>query len=133
MSDTATTRELIGRRRGQILVHRFLYYVLNVSLISDFEYDIWERELQALVEENPDIAATARYAEECPVGKVGSSNLDDYPRNLQCVAMSLAEYNPITNPEWWARVSAMMEELKARPAEIVPPPIDDGEQVGLFG
>lgn len=131
MSDVATIRELIGRRRGQILVHRFLYYVLNTSLISDFEYDIWERELQTLVEENPDIAATARYAEECPVGKVGSSALEDYPRNLQCVAYSLAQYNPVTNPEWWAKTQVMMA-TKADAADSGPV-IADGEQAGLFG
>jgi len=84
-----TAAELITRRRKQLLVHRFCYYVRAESLIDDLTYDIWERELRQAVEENKELAATLPYADDCPLTCVGSSNLSDYPRELQHVADSL--------------------------------------------
>lgn len=40
--------ELINRRRRQILVHSYLYYQCNTSLIQDFKFDAWCRELVQL-------------------------------------------------------------------------------------
>ena|SRR5690606_14880802 len=50
-------RELINRRRRQILVHSCLYYRLNSTLWSDHQYDEKARELQKLQEQYPKIAS----------------------------------------------------------------------------
>jgi len=97
--------EQILRRRKQCLVHRYLYYVANDPQVTDQQYDLFERELRQLVAQNPDIAATVPYDDECPSKCVGSSNLWDYPRELQMVAESLRVYN-MENLDWWAMVSA---------------------------
>lgn len=60
MTDIA---ELIHRRRHQILIHSCLYYRLNTSLISDYTFDKWARELAELQESNPEIAKQGVYAE----------------------------------------------------------------------
>lgn len=95
----------ILRRRKQCLVHRFIYYVRSESMIDDRTYDFWQKELDTLVHQYPDIAATVAYADDCPSRKVGSSNLWDYPRELQHAGDSLLEYNP-GNLEWWSRVTS---------------------------
>lgn len=48
--------ELINRRRWQVLVHSFLYYRMNTSIVSDQQYDVWARELADLQTKYPDIA-----------------------------------------------------------------------------
>lgn len=56
-------KELIERRRRQILVHSYLYYRKNVNIIDDYTFDMWSKELVELTEKYPDIAAEAVYAD----------------------------------------------------------------------
>lgn len=53
--------EKITRRRKQILVHSFIYYRLNSSVISDHKFDKWCNELVELQNENPELAANCEY------------------------------------------------------------------------
>ncbi|MDQ0976657.1 hypothetical protein QFZ31_006709 [Neobacillus niacini] len=46
--------EWANRRQRQILVHSFLYYQLNESIISDHTFDQWSKELAKWIKENPD-------------------------------------------------------------------------------
>lgn len=85
-------KQQIERRRKQLLVHRFVYYVRGESLITDFQYDMWERELRELVTKYPEVATRALYDDDCPTKVVGSSNLWDYPRELQYVGDSLIAF-----------------------------------------
>ena len=48
--------EKISRRRRQILVHSIIYYRLGDSIVSDFKWAEWAKELCALQEQYPDIA-----------------------------------------------------------------------------
>lgn len=57
-------RELITRRRRQILVHSVIYYRLNDNLISDSEWSEWALELENLQNKYPKIAAKCPYAED---------------------------------------------------------------------
>jgi NAD-dependent DNA ligase len=61
MDDIAS---LIRRRRRQILVHSCMYYRLNESIIPDYVYDGWARELAALHTQYPEIASQVEFAEE---------------------------------------------------------------------
>jgi hypothetical protein len=62
--DDARILELINRRRRQILVHSFLYYQLNESIISDHTFDMWCKELVELQEKYPHIAEKGVFARE---------------------------------------------------------------------
>jgi NAD-dependent DNA ligase len=83
---------LIKKRRLQILVARFLYYVRSESLVTDAVYDAWENELKRLVAAHPDIANAQPYASMCPSRTVGSSIQDDYPRAVEQLAESLLKH-----------------------------------------
>jgi NAD-dependent DNA ligase len=56
-------KELINRRRRQILVHSYLYYRRNTNIIDDYTFDKWSKELADLQEKHPAIAAECVYAE----------------------------------------------------------------------
>ncbi|OYD08569.1 DNA ligase LigA-related protein [Paludifilum halophilum] len=63
---TKSTNEILGlirRRRRQVLIHSFLYYRMNTSIVSDGQYDGWARELAELQTKYPEIAAEVEYAE----------------------------------------------------------------------
>lgn len=54
-------RELIQRRRLQIIVHSCLYYKLNTSLVSDQKWQEWANELVVLQSEYPQISKNLDY------------------------------------------------------------------------
>ena len=61
--ESAEITALIKRRRLQILVHSAIYYRFNESIISDFTYDAWSKELAELQKQYPKEAAQAPHAE----------------------------------------------------------------------
>lgn len=60
---TAQIKELINRRRRQVLVHSVIYYKLNENLIDDATWSKWALELEELQNRYPKIAAA------CPLAK----------------------------------------------------------------
>ena len=64
MNDVEKIRELINRRRRQILVHSVIYYRMNDNLISDDQWAKWALELETLQNDYPEIASTCAYAED---------------------------------------------------------------------
>ena len=64
MNDVEKIRELINRRRRQILVHSVIYYRMNDNLISDDQWAKWALELETLQNDYPEIANTCVYAED---------------------------------------------------------------------
>jgi hypothetical protein len=56
--------ELITRRRRRILVHSFLYYRLNESIIEDYIFDLWSKELAELQKQYPEESAKSIYAKD---------------------------------------------------------------------
>ena len=63
MSDEQV-RELITRRRRQVLVHSIIYYELDDCIISDHQWQDWADELAKLQQQYPDIAFDCPWAEE---------------------------------------------------------------------
>lgn len=57
--DKNEIKELIERRRKQLLVHSIIYYRMNESLISDSKWASWALELEALTKKYPEIAKEA--------------------------------------------------------------------------
>lgn len=55
--------ELINRRRRQVLVHSYLYYKSDTSIISDFTFDTWCKELVQLHNDHPKESSKAVFQE----------------------------------------------------------------------
>lgn len=68
-------KELIQRRRLQILVHSCIYYILDESIISDSTWSAWAAELVELQQRYPEIAETACWHEAFS-GFDGSTGFD---------------------------------------------------------
>lgn len=56
-------RELIERRRRQVLVHSVIYYKFNANVVTDAVWASWALELEELQARYPEIAEDAWYAE----------------------------------------------------------------------
>jgi hypothetical protein len=69
-------RELIHRRRRQVLVHSILYYRYDSPLISDATFDSWARELAALQKAHPELAEEVAYMRERFRGFTGNTGYD---------------------------------------------------------
>ena len=55
-------KDLINQRRSQMLVHSYLYYGLDESIVDDQTFDKWARELVKLQDDYPDVASKCIYA-----------------------------------------------------------------------
>ena len=65
----------IQQRRYQILVHSYLYYELNTTIVSDSKWSEWAVELANLQVENPELAELVIFASAFR-GFDGSSGYD---------------------------------------------------------
>jgi len=59
-----TITEKISQRRRQILVHSCLYYHMDTSIIDDFTFDKYAKELKELVNQYPKEAGMAALVNE---------------------------------------------------------------------
>jgi len=54
-------KELIRRRRAQMLIHSCIYYELDDCIVSDHRWQKWADELQKLQHDNPDCCNISFY------------------------------------------------------------------------
>jgi hypothetical protein len=82
---------LIIRRRRQFLVHSFLYYMLDESIIDDTTYDRWCVELVNLQRKHPDLAASLPYHDICSQldESASGSYIKNYPPEIVSTAFHL--------------------------------------------
>lgn len=57
-------KELIKRRRRQVLVHSYIYYILNDNIITDAQWSAWAEELEQLQKDYPQEASEVELYEE---------------------------------------------------------------------
>lgn len=62
--DKSDIKNLIRRRRGQMLVHSYLYYWMDSPIISDDQWQAWADELETLQRDNPDCLTIGYYDKE---------------------------------------------------------------------
>ena len=72
----------ITELRGVLRFHEHRYYILNDPLISDFEYDILYKQLEALEKENPDLIAP-----DSPTQRVAKGLTKEFPTVQHLVPM----------------------------------------------
>lgn len=77
-------RNIITRRRIQILVHSCLYYDMDEPIIQDHVFDQWSQELVILQNKYPDIAKHCDYAKAFSDFD-GSTGFDLPHHNLEIV------------------------------------------------
>lgn len=56
--------EKIQRRRRQLLVHSYIYYVLDDNIVSDATWSKWAKELAELQSKYPNMSKKIPYAEQ---------------------------------------------------------------------
>lgn len=86
--------ELIGQRRRQLLVHSYIYYAMDDTIIDDHTYDGFSRELIQLQKDYPDIAKKAPYAADFKDFQMGDSYALPY-RNPEIVNSAMRLVNRI--------------------------------------
>jgi hypothetical protein len=62
--DPGTIEERIHHLRRIVLIHSILYYRFDESVISDYQFDSWSRELAALQQNNKDASERVIYYRE---------------------------------------------------------------------
>ncbi len=121
-----TIHDTINTLRKELNDHNYRYYVLDDPLISDVEYDVLLRELQALEEENPELITA-----DSPTQRVGARPLEAFGTIQHRIPMmSLA--NAMSTDEILAFHEQIMRRLGIeRHIEYVVEPKLDGLAVEL--
>ncbi|MBX9686904.1 MAG: NAD-dependent DNA ligase LigA [Candidatus Obscuribacterales bacterium] len=104
--DRAEAVKRIEELKRDIVHHRFLYYVLDKPQISDADFDLLFRELQALEAEHPDLLTA-----DSPTQTVGAQPSTDFKQIRHRVPM-LSLANAMGNDDldkWQERLSRILE------------------------
>ena len=80
-ADNLTTHD-IEQLREVLWFHEYRYYILNDPLISDYEYDLLYKQLEALEKENPDLIVP-----NSPTQRVGKGLTKEFPTVQHLVPM----------------------------------------------
>lgn len=91
MTQDLKAREEIWRRQQQFLIHSFLYYKLDESIVSDHHYDWLCKRLVELTESFSEEARELPYYDICRgVGANGSGYyIKEYPGSIRTTALRL--------------------------------------------
>ena len=82
----------IKQRRLQILIHGYIYYELHNNIISDYQWDIWKRELCILQKAFPDISRKTIYYKEFSNINQGKNIIFRYDSYVKNKAKFLLKY-----------------------------------------
>ena len=118
----------IAKLRDDLRKHNHLYYVFAQPVISDRDYDMMMKELEALETEHPEFAS-----DDSPSKRVGGAPLDGFDNVPHAVPMiSLSNtYNREEVREWEERIRKLLPaDLAATMTYVVEPKID-GAAVSL--
>jgi len=123
-------KKRIEELREQLRKHNHLYYVLAQPVISDREYDMMLKELEALEEQHPELAS-----EDSPSKRVGGAPLDGFDNVPHAVPMiSLSNtYNREEVREWEERIRKLLPDdlLSTTAMTYVVEPKIDGAAISL--
>ena len=78
--------EIINRYMNQILVHSYLYEVCNVSIISDYEWDLRAKKLVKLIQEHRDIASKLPYYDQFKGWHGDTASTFKFDKTIECRA-----------------------------------------------
>lgn len=83
----------ILQRRKQIVIHSMIYYRMGTSIVDDYTFDKWARELVSLQKDYPQESKNTKYYEEFKDWD-GTTGMNFWQDNLIATAMWLiAEHN----------------------------------------
>lgn len=112
--------------RNQLSYHNYLYHVLNSPTISDYEYDLMMRELQALEAEHPELVTV-----DSPTQRVGGHPVERFVRVPHPTPiLSLANaFDADEVRAWFERISKL--EARVIETDFIAEPKLDGLTVVL--
>lgn len=84
-----SVRERIRQRRRQMLVHSYIYYELDKSIISDSKWSMWAKELARLQSEYPKESSEVEFSEEFADWDGSTGAFLNFPGFVRTVAMRL--------------------------------------------
>lgn len=93
-----TMQDLINYTQRKIIVHSYIYYELNNSVISDREYDALCKKLVSLKNEYPDLWITSEYYKQFGDdynGATGFTLYHDLNNHQKDIIKSIVRYAPI--------------------------------------
>lgn len=93
-----TMQDLIDYTQRKIIVHSYIYYELNNSVISDREYDALSKKLVVLKNEHPDLWRTSEYYKQFGDdynGATGFTLYHDLDEHQKEIILSIVHYAPI--------------------------------------
>lgn len=124
--DKEFAKKRIEELRSQIERHRKLYYVENAPIISDYEYDLLEKELKDLEEKFPEYKT-----KESPSEKVGGAVSKGFASVVHPFPLLSLEnvYNEGEIKDWISRLERAVENVNL---EFVGELKFDGLSVALF-
>ena len=92
----ALNRDIMSKilqRRKQIVIHSMIYYRMGTSIVDDYTFDKWARELVSLQKDYPQESKNTKYYEEFKDWD-GTTGMNFWQDNLIATAMWLiAEHN----------------------------------------
>lgn len=86
-----TIEERIRQRRRQMLVHSYIYYELNDSIISDATWSKWAKELAQLQKDYPEESKRVEEYEQFQDWDGSSGAFLNFGENIKTVAKILLE------------------------------------------
>lgn len=88
-----TIQERIRQRRRQMLVHSYIYYELDQSIVSDTDWSKWAKELEQLQRDYPKESSEVEYYEEFKDWDGSTGAFLKFGENIKSVAKILLDSN----------------------------------------
>lgn len=98
-----TIREELERRMRQFLVHSYIYYQLDDSILDDHQYDFLCKRMVFLMKKHPEIAKECKYYNICKEADASGSGfyIQSYPPEIMTTAFRRLWHNKKDNvPEF---------------------------------
>jgi DNA ligase (NAD+) len=125
-TDASVTSQNLSSLRNLLRFHEHRYYVENDPLISDYEYDMLYKKLEAYEKAHPDCIVP-----DSPTQRVGSGLIKNFPKTAHLVPMLSLEnsYNAEDLLDWdrKAREASGLDEIT-----YTVEPKFDGASISLF-
>jgi len=125
-SDKDEAEDMIQELREDIRYHDRKYYIENEPEISDYEYDMLVKELEALEEAYPELVTP-----DSPTQRVGTGEIDEF-ENVEHMSVMLSLDNTYNHEELKDFDKRVKKGLGKDKVEYVVEPKIDGLGVALF-
>ncbi len=127
-TDKEAAAQMAAQLREVINYHEYRYYVLDDPVVSDYEYDMLYKKLEAIETQWPELVTP-----DSPTQRVSSDLSHDFPtvRHLAPLRSLANSYNAADLLEWERMVRRLTGVPDEQPIEYVVEPKFDGSSIAL--